>query len=124
MALNEFSGGYYSLDMHVQPYEDGPVIDSAVYDYINREVYKGTNAPVTMKLSLDNGAYFNVGAENGVPPSVLAVPQSWIDNFDTGKAGKRHTIFVLKPGHSYLMHQSNIDKRKFRNTSLEDFTDE
>lgn len=120
MALREFSSGYYSLDMQVQPYEDGPVIDSAVYDYINREVYSQTNAPITMKLSLDNGAYFNVEAENGVPPSVLALPESWIDNF-TDATGKRDTVFVLKPGYSYLMHQRNLVSEQVKDSPLEDF---
>lgn len=105
MALREFSGGYYSLDMHVQPYADGPVIDTAIYDFINREIYSNTDAPITMKLSLNNGAYFNVGAENGVPPSVLAIPESWVENVSDLTDGKRETVFVLKPEHSSLMNQ-------------------
>ncbi len=123
MVLREFSGGYYSLDVDIQPYEDGPVIDSAVYDYINREVYSQTNAPVTMKLSLNNGAYFNVGAENGVPPSVLGLPESWAENFAEAN-GKLDTVFVLKPGHSYLMHQQNLTQQSIEDTALEEFSDE
>ena len=123
MALREFSGGYYSLDVDIQPYDGGPVIDSAVYDYINREVYSQTNAPVTMKLSLDNGAYFNVGAENGVPPSVLALPEAWVENF-TDANGTTDTVFVLKPGHSYLMHQRNLTEQSIEDTALEDFSDD
>lgn len=112
MSIDEFSGGYYSMDMQIQSYDDGPVIDSSVYDYINREVYSNTDAPITMKLSMDNGAYFNVGAENGVPPSVLALPESWVENF-VSDDGRRDTVFILKPGHSYLMHQAEILEQKF-----------
>lgn len=123
MVLRDFSGGYYSMDMQIQPYEDGPVIDATIHDYITREVYSQTDAPITMKLSLDNGAYFNVGAENGVPPSVLALPEAWVDNF-VADDGKRDTVFVLKPSHSYLMHQNNIQRRQLEDTELDDFTDE
>jgi hypothetical protein len=123
MGLNDFSGGYYSMQMQIQPYSDGPVIDADVYDYINREVYSKTDAPITMKLSMDNGAYFNVDAENGVPPSVLALPEAWVDNF-VDDDGRRSRVFVLKPGHSYLMHQSELLEERFADTSLEDFSDD
>lgn len=124
MALRDFSGGYYSLDMQVQPYSDGPVIDAELYDFIDREVYSSTNAPITMKLSMDNGEYFNVGAENGVPPSVLALPEPWVDNFDVDEDGRATTVFVLKPSHSYLMHQKALTSKKVEDTDLGDFVDE
>lgn len=124
MTLEDFSGGYYSLDMHIQPYSEGPVIASTVYDYINREVYSSTDAPVTMKLSLDNGAYFNVGAENAVPSDVLAVPKPWVEQMGVNEDGRVKKVFVLKPGHSYLMHQRQLDAHKFEDTDLEDFTDD
>lgn len=121
MTLENFSGGYYSLDMQVQPYGDGPVIDSALYDYINREVYSQTDAPITFKLSMNNGAYFNVAAENGVPPSVLAIPKAWVDNLDIEDNGRSRKVFVLKPGHAYLTHQATILKEQLDDTDLEDW---
>jgi len=119
--MEEFSGGYYSLEMQVQRYSDGPVIESSLYDMINRRVYSNTDAPITFKLSLDNGAYFNVDAENAVPHNVLALPESWIENFDVQDDGRPSRIFVLKPGHSYLMHQSEILKERFSGSELEDY---
>lgn len=101
MQLEEFSGGYYSLDMDLQPYSDGPVIEAGLYNYIRDNVYAQTDAPITFKLSMDNGAYFKVSAETAIPPSVLALPEAWIENF-TGDGGDNR-VFVLKPEHSYLL---------------------
>lgn len=123
MALTDFSGGYYSLDMQVQPYSNGPVIESDLYDHLDSEVYKQTNAPVTFKLSMDNGAYFNVEPENGVPPSVLALPEAWVENFDVSNDGRARKVFVLKPGHSYLLHQAELLEEQLEDTQLEDWDD-
>lgn len=124
MTLQEFSGGYYSLDMSIQPYSDGPVIDAELYDYIDRRVYSNTNAPVTFKLSLDNGIYFNVDAENGVPPSVLAIPEAWAANAAGADDGRRQTVFVLKPGYAHLTHQAELLKGQLTDMNLEEYIDE
>lgn len=91
--------------MHIQPYTEGPVISADVYDYINREIYSNTNTPVTMKLSLDNGPYFKVGAENAVPSDVLALPKELVKQMGIKEGGRVRKVFVLKPEHSYLMYQ-------------------
>lgn len=109
MTLEEFSGGYYSLDMYVQEYSDGPVIEEGLYDLINREVYSRTTAPITMKLSLDNGTYFNVDAERSVPTDVLAIPEEWVDNLDVEKDGRKRRVFVLKPGRAYTMMNDSVE---------------
>lgn len=108
MNLENFSGGYYSIDMQVQPYDDGPVIDSGLYDLLDHRVYSQTDAPVTMKLSMDNGTYFNVGSENGVPPSVLALPEPWVNNLGVSSDGRLDKVFILKPEYSYLFHQRDM----------------
>lgn len=118
--FSSFSGGYYSLRMQVQPYEDGPAIEADLYDYIKRNVYAQTNAPITMKLSLDNGAYFNVGGEHGVPPSVLALPRAWVENLAEAVSGERQQVFVLKPEYSHIMHQREVVDH---DADMEDFTD-
>lgn len=104
MSLEEFSSGYYTLDMQIQSYSDGPVIESGVYDFLNEKIYSQTDAPITMKLSLNNGAYFNVDAENTMPPSVLALPESWVENLSEVPRGHRQKVFILKPSHSHLIH--------------------
>lgn len=104
MTLEEFSGGYYRTKMTVQPYEEGPVIDKYLYDFINREVYAQTNAPITMRVGLNKGPYFTVDGEGAVPTDVLAMPQEWIDDMDI--SGEAESVFLLKPEHSYFINQS------------------
>lgn len=103
MNLREFSSGYYTLDMLVQSYEAGPVIEQDLYDYIDQRVYAQTNTPVTMKISMHAGEYFSVDAEAAVPTDVLALPAAWIENFGPVEAGARTRVFVLKPGYSHVV---------------------
>lgn len=111
MSLEEFSGGYYRTEMSVQPYDDGPVIQNSLYDFINREIYAQTDAPITMRVGLDQGPYFTVEAENAVPSDVLAMPREWMDDMEIHDQEARN-VFVLKPGHSYVLNQSvKLSKR-------------
>lgn len=76
--------------MSVQEYDAGPVIERQLYDFINRELYTETNAPVMMRLGLDEGRIFGVNAENAVPRDVLALPPELFDKTGT------QNVFVLK----------------------------
>lgn len=88
--IEDFSSGYYRAVMDVQEYDDGPVIDTGLYDFINRELYVDTNAPVRMRVGLDAGETFEVGAEGAIPRDVLAVPEELVPNERTSN------VFVLK----------------------------
>jgi len=88
--IEDFSAGYYRTQMRVQEYEDGPVIQQDVYDFINRTLYLDSTKPVMMRLSLDAGDKFVVEAENAIPQDVLALPSKYID--ERGMTD----IFVLK----------------------------
>lgn len=76
--------------MDVQEYGDGPAIQRELYDFINRELYLDTDAPVMMRIGLDAGETFSVEAEGAIPRDVLAVPEEIVDQF-----GKQ-SVFVLK----------------------------
>lgn len=95
MMFEEFSSGYYRATMNVQEYEDGPIIEQGLYDFINRNLYLDSDRPVTMRLGLDASASFTVGAESAVPRDVLALPASMTD--DTG----RKNVFLVKPEYYY-----------------------
>lgn len=88
--IKEFSGGYYHTTMHVQEYDDGPVIERGLYDFINKKLYLDEDAPVMMRVGLDAGPLFTVEAESAVPRDVLAIPKELTEN--TGMA----SVFVLK----------------------------
>lgn len=117
MSFEEFSGGYYRTDMNVQSYKDGPVIQNGIYDFINREVYAQTDAPITMRVGLDAGPYFHVSSESAVPTDVLALPREWIDDMDIDER-ERQNVFLLKPGHSYVLNQSVKLSERFKNHNV------
>lgn len=120
MTLSEFSGGYYRTRMQVQPYEDGPVIESDLYDFIDQSVYARTNAPITLRVGLDSSPYFSVESENAVPTDVLAIPQSWIDDMRLHDEYGKENIFVLKPAYSYFVNQSIAIGERFDNHNVND----
>jgi len=89
--IEEFSSGYYRATMNVQEYEDGPVIERSLYDFINRKLYVGSDVPVMMRVGLDAGETFAVGAESAIPRDVLALPQELCSDENESN------VFVLKP---------------------------
>lgn len=89
--IKDFSDGYYWAEMDVQEYSDGPVIQDEVYKFINRTIYLGSHAPVTMRIGLDAGEHFTVEAESAVPREVLAAPEHLIDEGDDSE------VFLMKP---------------------------
>jgi len=88
--IREFSSGYYHTTMDVQEYDDGPLIDKRLYKFINEEIYLDSDAPVMMRLGLDEGPLFSVNPGDVIPRDVLALPPE-ISN-DAGKT----SVFVLK----------------------------
>jgi len=88
--IQEFSAGYYYTTMDVQEYDQGPVIEKGLYDFINRKLYLGEDVPVMMRVGLDAGPAFEVEAEGAVPRDVLALPEELVS--DTGEV----SVFVLK----------------------------
>jgi len=88
--IEDFSSGYYRATMDVQEYDDGPVIERGLYDFINRKLYLNSEAPVMMRVGLDAGATFEVDAETAIPRDVLALPPELCSG--TGE----DSVFVLK----------------------------
>lgn len=110
--LDEFSGGYYRAEMSLVPYDDGPVIEQNLYDFIDREIYGSTDAPITARIGLDKGPMFVLSAEGAMPQDALALPRDWLDDMRIHDTKGRHDIFVLKPAHSYFINQSvKLSKR-------------
>lgn len=103
--IEDFSGGYYRATMTVQPLERGPCIERGLYDLINREIYTNTDAPVTMRLSLDGGPRFIPETENAMPTDVIGMPTEMLDELDIHPSTEDMSVFILKPKHAYLFHQ-------------------
>jgi hypothetical protein len=105
--IEEFSGGYYRANMTVQPLDRGPSIERGLYDLINRNIYSNTDAPVTMRLTLDKGPRFTPETENGMPTDVIGVPSDILDEMSIHPSTEDVSVFILKPKHAYLYQQSD-----------------
>ena len=102
----------------VQPYDDGPVIETGLYDLIDNSVYARTNAPITLRIGLAGSPYFKVGCEAAIPTDVLAIPRKWMDDIQLHDEHSMQSIFVLKPGYSYLVNQSMVLEERFDNHNV------
>lgn len=106
--IKEFSGGYYRALMTVQPYEDGPSIESGLYDMINRKIYSKTDAPVTMRLSLDGGPRFSPDTESAIPTNVIGVPRNMLDEAEVHPSDENAPVYILKPQHAFRFYQGDL----------------
>jgi hypothetical protein len=91
--IEDFSSGYYRADMVVQAYDDGPVIERGLYNFITDELFF-EDSPLMMRLSLSSEALFDVQSESSVPRDVLAVPEEII-----AERGAQ-SVYILKPEYS------------------------
>jgi len=106
--MEHFSNGYYKMNMTVQPVESGPVIEQGLYDFINREFYYQTNAPLTMRAGLSNNIHFRPNSEPAMPTDVLGLPKEMCDKMKVHPSSEDVDIFVLKPSHAYLFNSGDI----------------
>ena len=105
MILERFSSGYFKTDLTVVPYEDGPAIDAAVYEYIERTLYASCDTDPMFRFSLDRGEHFQPTPEYSMPADTLGVPKEWYSLYKIDQTTKRQPVFILKPGYAHLMEQ-------------------
>lgn len=95
--FEDFSRAYYRASMNIVEYDDGPVIEQTVYDFIDTELFEGADSPVLMRIGLDSGNRFTVSSESAIPRDVLAVPGEM-----RLTEGPRN-VYLLKPEHANAM---------------------
>jgi hypothetical protein len=115
--IEDFSGGYYRTKMTVQPVESGPSIERGLYDFINREFYYQTDAPITMRVGLSQGTHFRPEAEGGMPTDVLGLPPAMCDEVGVHPSAEDVSVFVLKPAHAYIFGQTEKYGEQFEHSS-------
>ena len=103
LILEDFSGGYYRAEMVVQPYSDGPAIEQSLYDFIEREFYQDVDMRPVFKFDLDGGPHFKPEREPSIPPDVMAIPESWFDDFGVEDEHSPTSIFIVKPNQSHYL---------------------
>jgi len=92
--------------MTIEEYDDGPVIEQSLYDFIKDQLYQNIDTAPVFKLGLNTGAHFTPSIESGIPVDVLAVPTSWVDTED--RLRDSQNVFVLKPGQSQYVAEFTI----------------
>lgn len=120
MKIEDFSSGYYRTELLVVPYEDGPAIESEMYDYINREFYSQTDTPPMFRLGLDGNPYFEVGTEFSIPADRIGVPKDWFGDNRMGDTYEKTSVFILKPGYAFLLKEAELLGNRFNAKDLED----
>jgi hypothetical protein len=101
--LEPFSGGYYGARFEVQKYNDGPVIEQSLYDYVVSNLYQQTDSPPWAQVGMNKSPYFQLGGEPGVPGSVLGLPEKFIKEYDILDNGHTHYVMLVKPKYSYML---------------------
>lgn len=114
--LEPFSAGYYGAKLQVQAYDDGPIIEQTLHDYIEANLYGQTDAPPWARVGMNESPYFQLEGEPGVPGDVLGLPEDFIREYEVLDNGHTHWILLVKPGFAYML-SANDDLQE----QLDDF---
>lgn len=121
--IEDFSGGYYRIEMTVQPFADGPAIEQGLFDFINRKFYYQTDAPITMRVGLDGGSHFRPMSQSAMPTDVLGLPEELCKKIGVHPSAEDVNVLILKPAHAYLFGQAAALGEKFiDNSNISDTT--
>jgi hypothetical protein len=104
--LEPFSAGYYGARMEVQAYDEGPVIEQTLFDYIESSLYQQTDAPPWVRIGMSDSPYFKLDGESGVPGDVLGLPERFIRQHEVLDNGHVHWLLLVKPGYAYMLSTS------------------
>jgi hypothetical protein len=86
--------------------ESGPAIDRGLYDFIDTNIYVGTNVPILMRVGLDDGAMFEPIPEGAMPPDVLGLPQDMCEEIGVDPYGEKIDVFIMRVIINYLTRTS------------------
>lgn len=106
-GVSEFSGGYFSADLRIEEYEDGPVVAQQLYDYIEYRLYPQTDAPPWFTDGEKVGEpYFRVEPEAGLPSDVIGLPEEYLDDFELVADFRPKMFLIAKPAFAHFLSQS------------------
>jgi hypothetical protein len=101
--IEDFAGGYYRMEMDIQPVKSEPKIEQGVYDFINRELYTDSSADIILRVGFDSSIHFTPTAGSAMPKEVLALPESFIHSDESMRTTQPSNVFILKPEIAQLM---------------------
>jgi len=106
--IEDFAGGYYRMEMDIQPVKSEAKIEQGVYDFINRELYTDSSADITLRVGFDSSVHFTPTAGSAMPKEVLALPESFIHSDEMMRTPRASNVFILKPQIAQLI-QSEVE---------------
>lgn len=106
-SIHDFSPAYYITTLTVAPYDNGPVIERGLHEFIDSELYARTDAPVMLRLGLDGEPYFEPDVEGAIPSDHLGIPSEWLSEDVQSTAYVERDVFICKPSQSYLLNERN-----------------
>lgn len=92
-----FSAGYYRGEMVVERFDEGPAIESELYEYIRGRLYNKTETDVMMQLSLSCSPKFCPKAENAMPAEVLGLPKQMLSSGRGLSPGDKTNVYIVRP---------------------------
>jgi hypothetical protein len=117
--LEPFSGGYYGARFQVQPYDDGPVIEQSLFDYVESSLYQQTDSPPWARVGMSESPYFQLDGEPGVPGDVLGLPEEFIQEYEVLDNGHTHWVLLVKPGYAFMLSASENLQEQMEDTKIE-----
>jgi len=101
--IEDFAGGYYKMEMDIQPVESEPQIEQGLYDFINRELYTDATVDITLRLGFDSSVHFSPTAGRSIPKEVLAMPESFIQSDEMMRTTRTTNVYIVKPEIAQLL---------------------
>jgi len=100
--IEDFSAGYYSVQVETYTLKSGPALDRTTYDYIREELYDDSNAPLIVSFSVNASQFIEPHGQAAMPARSIGLPQSMWHSLGRDPEDGPMTLFILKPDYAYL----------------------
>jgi hypothetical protein len=112
MEVENFSAGYFKIELRISEYQDGPAMEAETHAFINRQFYSHSDGDPVFRLGLDGNPYFEVSAEVSIPADVIGIPREWFAD-NRIEEGSYQNVFILKPGHADILREATELSKRF-----------
>jgi len=113
MKVENFSGGYLRAKMKIVPYEDGPVMESETFEFINRQFYSRSDGFPIFRLGLNGNPYFEVDTEFSIPADKIGIPREWFGDNKISDDDEFKDVYILKPAHADILREATTLSKRF-----------
>lgn len=94
VRIDQFSNGYYTIELVPQPYRSGPAVQSDVLHRVAETIATDEYCEPVFTFDLSGGVYFKPLSESAIPMDVIAVPEQYFDNGVLTDNNEAQTVFI------------------------------